>query len=77
MNRAKNPNSSFPRQTRTESSMPKSPEAATRPDEQLSNLASERIAARAYEIFVARGREDGHHEEDWYQAERELRLGRQ
>jgi hypothetical protein len=33
----------------------------------------EEIAARAYEIYLARGGEDGYHEEDWLQAERELR----
>jgi hypothetical protein len=32
----------------------------------------EQIAARAYEIFVARGGEHGHDAEDWQQAEREL-----
>ena len=31
------------------------------------------IACRAYELYVARGREDGHDVEDWLQAERELR----
>ena len=35
------------------------------------------IAARAYEIFLARGGEHGRDAEDWYQAERELSLGRQ
>lgn len=32
----------------------------------------EAIAKRAYEIFLARGGQHGHHEEDWYQAVREL-----
>jgi hypothetical protein len=36
----------------------------------------EQIAARAYELFIARGGEPGHSEEDWYQAERELLLGK-
>lgn len=36
----------------------------------------EQIARRAYELFVARGGVHGHAEEDWVQAERELRLGR-
>lgn len=35
------------------------------------------IAARAYEIYLARGGEHGRDAEDWYQAERELSLGRQ
>jgi hypothetical protein len=30
------------------------------------------IARRAYELYVARGGEDGHDVEDWLQAEREL-----
>lgn len=36
----------------------------------------EEIARRAYEIWESRGGGEGHHEEDWYQAERELRLGK-
>lgn len=39
--------------------------------------STEQIARRAYEIFLARGGEHGHDQEDWAQAERELRLGRQ
>ncbi len=35
----------------------------------------EAIARRAYELFLARGGEDGHDQDDWYQAERELRGG--
>ena len=38
---------------------------------------SEQIASRAYEIFQARGGEDGRHHDDWLQAERELKLGKQ
>jgi HSP20 family molecular chaperone IbpA len=30
------------------------------------------VARRAYEIFERRGRADGHHEEDWRQAEADL-----
>ena len=30
------------------------------------------IAQRAYELFLARGREHGHDLDDWLQAEREL-----
>ena len=37
----------------------------------------EEIARRAYEIYQARGGEHGRHEEDWHQAERELKLGPQ
>ncbi len=36
----------------------------------------EQIAQRAYELYLSRGGEHGHHEQDWTQAERELGLGR-
>lgn len=36
----------------------------------------EQIARRAYELFLARGGGHGRHEDDWVQAERELKLGR-
>lgn len=32
----------------------------------------EEIARRAYELYVARGRAEGHEMEDWFRAEREL-----
>jgi len=32
----------------------------------------EQIRLRAYELYEARGCVDGHHEDDWYQAENEL-----
>ena len=31
------------------------------------------LARRAYDLYLARGREDGHDMDDWLQAERELR----
>jgi hypothetical protein len=34
------------------------------------------IAQRAYEIYVARGRDDGFDREDWLRAERELKAPR-
>lgn len=37
----------------------------------------EEISRRAYEIYQARGGDHGRHEEDWQQAERELKLGPQ
>jgi hypothetical protein len=33
------------------------------------------IAVRAYELFLDRGGLMGHHEEDWFRAEAELRAG--
>ena len=32
----------------------------------------QRIQARAYELYEERGRQDGHAEEDWIQAEQEV-----
>lgn len=34
---------------------------------------TEEIAKRAFELFLARGGQHGHHEDDWLRAERELR----
>ncbi|MCP3138481.1 DUF2934 domain-containing protein [Pyxidicoccus xibeiensis] len=42
-----------------------------------NTLSHEQIARRAYEIFLARGSAHGNPEHDWFQAERELKLGRQ
>jgi hypothetical protein len=33
----------------------------------------DQIRARAYELYEARGRVDGFHQQDWEQAEREIR----
>ncbi len=35
----------------------------------------ERVALRAYEFYVLRGRADGHDKDDWLMAERELTAG--
>ncbi len=52
--------------------------ATSRPTNTLgSQVTDEQIARRAYELYLARGCEHGHDAEDWKQAERELRLGRQ
>lgn len=37
---------------------------------------TEEIAKRAFELFLARGGQHGHHEDDWLRAERELRQQR-
>jgi hypothetical protein len=37
-----------------------------------SNIVLEQIAQRAYELYEARGREDGHDLEDWLCAEAEI-----
>jgi hypothetical protein len=40
---------------------------------QRSESRDEAIARRAYELYCARGYEDGHDVDDWVNAERELR----
>jgi hypothetical protein len=51
--------------------------AADRSPKMVTNLAAEvtehDIARRAYDLYLARDGEHGHHVEDWLQAERELR----
>jgi hypothetical protein len=47
----------------------RAPRKAVRP----AALTESDIARRAYDLYVARGREDGHDMEDWLQAEQELR----
>jgi len=38
----------------------------------VPNDVLEQIARRAYELYVWRGREDGHDLDDWLQAEAEI-----
>jgi Protein of unknown function (DUF2934) len=38
-----------------------------------TNIDRNDIARRAYDLYLARGCEPGHHLEDWLQAEQELR----
>ena len=55
------------------------PETSARNTATANNRTSpthEQIARRAYELFLARGGHHGHHQDDWLQAERELKLGR-
>ncbi|ABF88194.1 hypothetical protein MXAN_1975 [Myxococcus xanthus DK 1622] len=67
------------KQTGPSSSKPPAPSAQTRPraPESRPGPTNEQIARRAYEVFLARGGTHGNSEQDWFQAERELRLGRQ
>jgi hypothetical protein len=53
------------------------------PSEQPQSLINAAIAradsavqTRAYELYEARGRKDGRAEQDWYQAENDLRASR-
>lgn len=56
----------------------RAPTAAESTSTRLSSAPTpDQIAVRAYEIFIARGAQHGRDQEDWYQAENELRLGRQ
>jgi Protein of unknown function (DUF2934) len=40
-------------------------------------LADSAVQTRAYELYELRGRVHGHAEQDWYQAETDLRAGQQ
>ena len=42
------------------------------PDTFETPPTAEEIAAEAYAIYAARGAEHGHHDEDWFEAERRL-----
>ena len=50
---------------------------ASAPRNSPTHPTHEQVARRAYEIFLARGGTPGNPEHDWFQAERELSLGRQ
>jgi hypothetical protein len=54
-----------------------SPSRAPAQTTQEVGPTEEQIARRAYELYLARGGQHGHDEQDWLQAERELKLGRQ
>ncbi len=45
------------------------------PAGQAREIDREEIARRAYQRYEQRGREPGHDQEDWFDAERELRGG--
>ena len=40
---------------------------------QQTSATNNDVARRAYDLYLARGREHGHDVDDWMQAERELR----
>ena len=40
-------------------------------------LSDSAVQSRAYELYESRGRVDGHAEQDWHQAELDLRAGQQ
>ncbi len=43
-----------------------------RPVDGQDSKIQEKIKLRAYELFQSRGAVDGHHQDDWYQAEKEI-----
>jgi hypothetical protein len=45
---------------------------ATSPGGALPQQMHQKVAERAYQIWLASGCPQGHHEQDWFQAEREL-----
>ena len=47
------------------------PPAAPTPEP--AHVTEDEIARRAYDRYLARGREDGHDLEDWFHAEQEVR----
>ncbi len=53
-------------------SAPKSVKATTQKVASVSAPTFEQIAARSYEIYLARGAQPGHEVEDWLAAEAEL-----
>ena len=61
------------RRRNTDSEMGASPERAGQTT--VAHPDRERIALRAYELYLARGAVDGLAEDDWYMAERELGNG--
>jgi len=58
------------RRKRNDPEMAATPEMAG--DTMAGNRDRERVAARAYELYLARGAADGQADEDWFNAEREL-----
>jgi DUF2934 family protein len=64
---------------KTSAPMVKAPsraKAASASSVSRSEPTHEEVAARAYELYLARGSLDGYSEEDWLMAEAELRRGR-
>jgi hypothetical protein len=64
-----------PRATASKEAAPKA--LAPKKNAAKGNLAQmvsrEEIARLAHQYWAERGHQDGHHEEDWYRAEQELR----
>jgi hypothetical protein len=61
------------RRRKTDSELGASPEMAGHTT--MGNPDRDRVALRAYELYLQRGASDGRAEEDWFRAERELGTG--
>jgi hypothetical protein len=61
------------RRKKNDSELGATPEMAG--DTMTADPDRERVAMRAYELYLARGGSDGQAEEDWFTAERELSNG--
>jgi hypothetical protein len=61
--------------TKTGKNVPTTAERAPKSRRPVT-VTDDDIARRAYDLYVARGCEDGHDMDDWAQAERELRKKR-
>jgi Protein of unknown function (DUF2934) len=57
------------REVESEREIETNPDVETQPS---GTITQEEIAQRAYALYEARGREDGHDLDDWLEAEREL-----
>ncbi|HEY1262940.1 MAG TPA: DUF2934 domain-containing protein [Terriglobales bacterium] len=73
---APQPGSALSREREERKRIPENSESARNQPpavERTLDLALEgRIRTRAYELYVQRGRQDGHSERDWFDAEREI-----
>jgi hypothetical protein len=49
------------------------PEFSVRPETEQTLPTERQIEARAYDLYLQRGRQDGHDSEDWLTAEKELK----
>lgn len=61
----------------TNGNAPQNGETARRPAQSATSSTdvNEQIQQRAYQLYLQRGRRDGFHEQDWLQAEAEVRSG--
>jgi hypothetical protein len=64
-----------PRATASKEAAPKAtaPKKGTAKGTVTQMVSREEIARLAHQYWAERGHQDGHHEEDWYRAEQELR----